>query len=131
MSLFSTGPASRPLNRANAWGYVAANQFLWPGLGTALAKRKAGLVQMGVSGAGFVMFMIGAFGYGIRWWNFISFSSNYQPGWRDQYVLTGLGGVGLVAFTWIWCCFSGYGLLREARRREAALPPRLNSLSPQ
>lgn len=82
---------------------------------------------MGVSGAGFVMFMIGACGYGVRWWHFFTADSNYQPGWRDQYVLTALGGVGLVVFTWLWCCFSSYALLREARRRETALPPTISS----
>lgn len=116
MNLFSTGPKT-PLSRAKAWACTGANLLLWPGLGTAAAGRKVGLVQMGISGAGVVMVLVGVVGFYGRWFN-----STEVPGWRDQYSLTGLGGTALFILTWFWALFSSLSLLHEARKNEA-LPP--------
>jgi len=100
---------------------VAANLLFWPGLGTALAKRRIGLVQMGISGAGFVMVVIGMIGLLARWLQTIN-----MPGWRDQYVLTAFGGLALFVLTWCWAVFSSISIVRAAKQTDTKLPPRID-----
>jgi hypothetical protein len=99
---------------------VAANHLLWPGLGTALAKRKIGLVQMGISGAGGVMAIIGVVGFCSRWINELE-----RPGWRDQYALTALCGVALFGLTWLWAVFNSISILLAVKAPSASPPPKI------
>jgi hypothetical protein len=117
MSLFSTAPNGPPLSPAKAWSLAAANQLLWPGMGTAMAKRRGGLLQMGISGAGLVMVMVGFFGLLARCFN----ANGELPGWRDPFVLTALLGLALFLLAWFWALFSSAGMIRSARANR--LPP--------
>jgi hypothetical protein len=120
MSLFSTGRTNLPFNRAAAWGYAAANLLLWPGLGTALAKRWTGLVLMGVSAAGVVMVLAGFIGLYGRWFTQLEF-----PGWRDRYMLILLAGLALFVLTWLLSLFSSISIILEGKRNEQSLPPKV------
>ncbi|MCX8156962.1 MAG: hypothetical protein N3J91_11040 [Verrucomicrobiae bacterium] len=126
MRLFSTGDNPPPPEPAQAWGMAAANLFLWPGLGTILARRKSGLVQMGISGGGLIMALVGLVGFYGRW-----FTTTEFPGWRDRYILLFLVGLALFILTWLWALVSSIQLIRAARSREnhppaASPPPPLN-----
>lgn len=122
MSPSSTGGSPPPPDPAKAWGLAAANVLLWPGLGTALARRWSGLLQMGLSGGGLVMALVGLIGFYGRWINTTEF-----PGWRDRYILSFIVGMGLFTITWLWALVSSIQIIRAARRthsgRTAASPP--------
>ncbi|WCJ59729.1 hypothetical protein NXS98_01030 [Fontisphaera persica] len=114
MSLFSTDD-NPPPEPAHAWGMVAANLLLWPGLGTALARRKSGLVQMGLSGGGLIMALVGMVGFYFRWVTTTEF-----PGWRDRYVMAFVAGLGLFALAWFWALGSSIQIIRSSRSRAPA-----------
>ena len=123
MRRFLTGDNRTPLEPAQAWGLAAANLLLWPGLGTALARRWIGLVQMGFSGGGVVIAMVGLIGFYGRWITTTEF-----PGWRDRYILLFLVGVALFMVTWLWALGSSIRIIQSARRlennqREASIAP--------
>lgn len=124
MRLFSTDANPPPPEPAQAWGMAAANLLLWPGLGTALARRKSGVVQMGLSGAGVVMALAGVVGLYTRWLTSMEF-----PGWRDRYVLLLVAGLGLFAVTWLWALASSILIIRSARPRNLS-PPHAGGLPP-
>lgn len=125
MRLFSTGD-NLPPEPAQAWGMAAANVLLWPGLGTALARRKSGVVQMGLSGGGLILTVVGMAGFYFRWMITTEF-----PGWRDRYVMSFVVGLGCFAIAWLWALGSSIQIIRSARAREASLsagqrpPPQL------
>jgi hypothetical protein len=109
MSLFSTGD-NPPPEPAHAWGMAAANLLLWPGLGTALARKKSGLVQMGLSGGGLLLTVVGMAGFYFRWMTTTEF-----PGWRDRYVLCFAAGMVCFAIAWLWALGSSIQIIRAAR----------------
>lgn len=92
---------------------VAANLLLWPGLGTILARRKSGLVQMGLSGGGLAMAMVGLVGFYSRWVSTTDF-----PGWRDRYLLAFLTGIGVFTMVWLWALVSSVQIIRSARPKD-------------
>ncbi|MEI7730101.1 MAG: hypothetical protein WCO56_11050 [Verrucomicrobiota bacterium] len=116
MNQWLTRNPDHPLDRSKAWACAAVNLLLWPGMGTIVAKRLTGLVQMGVSGAGVVMVLISFAWFCLQWLN-----STQVPSFTGREIRFGLAGVALFVLAWIWSAFSSITIVRAS----VAKPPKL------
>lgn len=108
--------------RERAWGLVIANQLALPGIGSVLAGRKVGWLQLAFSLTGigcmtvFLAFAIPRMG---DWLNppedpelvFAVFEK-----WRPWLMLSVIG-IGLVAFSWVWSLGTSRQVLKESSDR--------------
>lgn len=112
---------SRNRDRVLAW--VVWNQLATPGLGTWLSGRRTlGALQMALAFAGFLV-VCAAFAVMVRTaWEAANGESDMPAGlpsfWRLGFILFGIA--------WLWAALSSVRLWREARRQDAAEPPRLD-----
>ena len=107
-------PETRPPargNRATAWACVVGNLVL-PGLGTFVARhRLAGVLQLIVSQAGFLLMLVWAISYASIWIRQGRFPEDPGP-------LYFLGIVGMLLFllAWIWSLASSIEIVWQLRR---------------
>lgn len=112
---------SRHRDRALAW--IAWNQLVTPGLGTWLAGRRVtGALQMALAFAGFLTFCAAILGVVRAAW-----AAAADPDAGLSLRLPAWWWLGLFTFglAWLWSGTTSLALWREARRADAALPPRL------
>lgn len=113
----------RPLDRQTAWGCLTSNLTV-PGLGSLIAGRAIGYVQLVIGLVGFVLSCC----FGIRFivWYFThktqlegldDISAEFHEIWLN--LRLALLGVGLVGFAWLWALASSLTIVHEARK----LPP--------
>ena len=121
----------KPLSRQTAWGCMTSNLAL-PGLGSLVAGRPAGYVQLALAVVGLLLTTV----FGIRFitWYVAHWSSFYgdqadpfaalEQMWiRVRWALLGIGifGVGM-----LWAGVTSSDILRCAKsNEEEGLPPRL------
>jgi ABC-type uncharacterized transport system permease subunit len=105
-------------NRSVAWGMVVANQLALPGLGTVMAGRKIGYVQLAFSIFGVLLttsFLI---------WCFPNLGDWFPPPEDDAVVMANfekwqpwflIAGSGIVSYFIGWCMalFSSQSIVRE------------------
>lgn len=99
------------IGRSTAWGYVLSNLVL-PGLGTLAARRRlAGVLQLIVSQAGFVLMVIWTVSFVRVWRQQESLPEDLGPN-------SGLGLLGMALFllAWIWSLASSVGILQDSRK---------------
>ncbi len=94
-----------------ARNHLLVNLLVLPGLGSLLARRKAGWLQMLAALAGFALTT--------RW--FIAFvvacvSQGEIPIDDGPHLRMGLLGVGLFGLAWGWALATGLSIVRRARR---------------
>lgn len=119
------------LTRSKAWSLCLINLLAFPGLGTAMAGRRVGLLQAAIMLAGFGM----VFGFMIVFFKAI-FKVLLDPmmseaDWKaiyKPYAWIGIAGVGVSAISWIWALLSSISILRAAKAREGK-PPAIPSIS--
>lgn len=112
---------TRHRDRALAW--IAWNQLATPGLGTWLAGRRVtGALQMALAFAGFLIFSAAILGLVREAWEAAASVDAGLPIRLPAWWRLGLLAFGLA---WLWSGVTGLALWREARRADAARPPRL------
>ncbi len=132
MKISSAAAKGRPLSRQTAWGCFTTNLAL-PGLGSLMAGRRAGYVQVVLMGCGLVLTL--AFGLRFMHWSLVNWSrlhsadadpwESLQAMWQVlRWALLGLG----VFFTgWLWALGTSCQILRAAKSAERHdMPPRLS-----
>jgi hypothetical protein len=102
-------PPRPPLERSTAWGCVVANLTV-PGLGSIIAGRRAGWVQLVLSQTGFVLTLGWAVAFVAKW-----LKTKAMPVEADGFLAMGAGGAILFLAMWAWSLASSLQILREAR----------------
>lgn len=114
-------PPLRKKSRVHSWGLAVANQLALPGLGTVLAGRKIGYVQLLLSAIGLTLTSA-----------FIAWSVPNMGDWLnvpqdDQQILANFekwkpwlavafAGIAIVAVSWIWALFSSRSILNDSAK---------------
>lgn len=105
---------SKPrIDRSTAWGYVLTNLVL-PGLGTLAARRRlAGVLQLVVSQAGFVLMVVWTISFVRVWMQQESLPEDLGPNFG-----IGLLGMALFLLASIWSLASSVGILQDSRKSD-------------
>lgn len=101
-------------DRATAWGWLASNLLVLPGLGSVMGGKRIGYAQMTLAVAGF----------GLTGFWFISFlrawaTTQTFPFDGGPHLLWGLLGVALFVAGWCWAFATSLRILRAARKTVA------------
>ena len=104
---------------------VIVNTLAFPGLGSIMARRAIGFVQVGLTLAGFIIFM------GFMLWFFAGLlqvagdyaadMQQFQDAAKSRAWIAALG-LALVFVAWIWAVFTSIGILRAARAQGGPPP---------
>jgi hypothetical protein len=111
--------------RISPWVCVLVNQAAFPGLGTRLAGRRVGYLQMTVMLAGFCLsvgFVLWYFACGVRY--LLQAPGMSEEAWHESYrraAWAGRWGFGLCVTAWCWAGFSSISILRSPG--DQTLPP--------
>ena len=106
----SSGAAPRPdLDQAKAWTYLVTNLLVLPGLGSAMARRKSGYVQMLLALAGFAVTLNAFVRIAIEWAR--EFLLPDDPALYKSAIL----GIGVFLVAWTWSLLTSLALFREVR----------------
>ncbi len=127
----SPQPDRKPVSRAAARNAALINQLATPGLGSLMAGRwVAGIGQLAMAVAGFVMVVVWFFEVMIQYYGQISGNvQSHSVGW--------IGATGSILFvaSWLWSLATSVSLLLQAKTGEAnmpkTVPPRMTSMSGQ
>jgi hypothetical protein len=121
----------KPVSRSAAHNAALLNQLATPGLGSLMAGRwLAGIGQLVLAVAGFVMIMVWFFEVVIQYYGQITGGTPVRSvGWIGV-----AGGIVFVA-SWCWALVTSLSLLRQAKVEEAVAPqpapPRMTDLPGQ
>jgi uncharacterized membrane protein YGL010W len=103
-----------PITKDGARTCILLNLCAWPGLGSRLAKRNVGHLQMLLSLSGLLCVVSSLFQFmGMIW------QETRYPTWHDRFVWLALGGFGAFALAWVWSFFTGLSI-----RDSAVTPPK-------
>jgi hypothetical protein len=101
-----------PLDRPSAWACLLTNVTVLPGLGSWIAGLRAGLLQMGLASAGFILTSVWG------WWFFRAWIRLKQwPAEVGPHFGKALLGMALFAAAWVWALATGLALLRAADKK--------------
>ena len=119
-----------PLDQKGAQGCLLLNLIAWPGLGSVLARRKCGIIQMLLSLAGLFSMV-----FGLQRFMAMIWEETRYPTWKDDFVWLGIGGVSAFAFSWLWALFTSFSIRKSVPKASApvaapvttppSLPPRI------
>ena len=100
--------------RSKAWVCLVTNLFVCPGVGSILAGRRSGYVELGMAlaGAGWITFAL------VRLFT-LWIQLMRAPPDAQSYIRSGMGGLTLFMASWLWSLVTGLSVMREAKR----LPP--------
>jgi hypothetical protein len=100
-------------DRATAWGYVLGNLVL-PGMGTwAAGRRVAGIAQVVVSQAGFILMM----SWGV-WCIAVWTRTHELPTDLGPLIWLVLAGAVMFFGAWLWALVSSWQILRDTRPQQ-------------
>jgi hypothetical protein len=97
-------------DRAAAWACVVSNLVL-PGLGTFVARHRiAGVLQLVISQTGFLLMLLWAISYALRWIHQGSLPEDLGPSFR-------FGALGMAFFllAWFWSVASSIEIVWRSR----------------
>lgn len=101
----------RPPDRAQAWAWLLANLLVFPGVGTALGRRRSGWPQMGLALAGVALSGCWLFTFARAWVMVRALPTDGGP-----WLTAGICGVGMFLVAWVWSLASGLRLMHEASK---------------
>jgi hypothetical protein len=112
-------PSSTDPNLANAYGYLATNLLVLPGLGTCLGgKKNEGIAQMILTLCGMALSLYGLFDFLL---NLFRYKSNWQA------IFSGIGfyilisGVVVFLTGWLWSFWSSYQIIQSIKNEPPPL----------
>ncbi len=118
MKPFFPRPAQKPGSQSAARNAALVNQLATPGLGSLMAGRWiAGLGQLALAVAGFVMVVVWFFEVMIQYYGQVAGDVPAHPVWR-----IGVAGAILFVASWFWALVTSVSLLRAAKPDEPAAP---------
>lgn len=120
------------LSRQSAWGCLTSN-FAVPGLGSLMAGRRTGYLQLAIGVAGLAITLVATarfFGWYVA--NYSRLKANAEdPFAALSEILHAIKwpciGLAIFGLAWLWALCSSYSILQEAKRAESQKPPRLDA----
>ena len=114
MKTFFPHPGQKPPSRAAARNAALVNQLATPGLGSLMAGRwVAGVGQLTVAVAGFVMVVVWFFEIMIQYYGQVTGEVQVRPvGWIGE------AGAILFVVSWFWALVTSVNLLRQAKAED-------------
>lgn len=111
---------THPITKNGARTCMLLNLCAWPGLGSRLAERKVGYLQMLLSLGGLLAVVSAMFQFmGMIW------QETRYPTWHDRFVWFAIGGFGAFALAWVWSLFTSLSI-----RDSAVTPPKRDPNTP-
>lgn len=105
----------QPLDRQTAWACFLANTVMLPGLGSLIAGRRQGFLQ--IAGAFIGTLLLSAFAF----WFVREFVQAWLvPELTGPWVLAGIAGAAIVILSWLWGLITGIQIVNAANNQ----PPR-------
>lgn len=101
---------SHPISRSKAWVCTVTNLAVFPGLGSLIAGRFIGIVQMALCAVGFVILLIGS-SHIVE--NFLR--GGELPTEIDKEVWLVICGSAIVLASWLWALVTSVSIVRLAR----------------
>jgi hypothetical protein len=100
----------KPMDRSTAWACLMTNLLVFPGLGSIVAGRRVGYVQMvlGIAGFGLNLFFILRV---LNQW----FHWDQDPGPVMHDLVFSMVGLGVFLTAWMWGLVTGLTLMRQTR----------------
>lgn len=118
-----------PLDEPSAKGCLLVNLVLWPGLGSTLARRKVGWIQMAMALSGLLSVVIA-----LQMFMAMIWQETREPTWHDRFVWVAITGFGLFISSWIWGIITGFSIRAEVKaamaKQPIAQPPNLPPTPP-
>lgn len=96
-------------DRQTAWACLGTNLLVLPGLGSVIAGRRVGYVQMSLAAIGVALTLIFVGAFLNAWMQ----QEQLWPGWGP--IISGVGGFGLFGISWLWALWTSVMLIRKAR----------------
>jgi hypothetical protein len=107
MKIFSGLASGAPPNRGQAWACLLINAFACPGLGSIMAKRRGGWLQL-------LLALVGAVWVTVVPAHFFATyirDMRFPPDWWADVVCYGAGGLCLFLAGWLWSVGASLALL--------------------
>ncbi|MFZ5806423.1 MAG: hypothetical protein ACOY3I_04385 [Verrucomicrobiota bacterium] len=106
-------PSSTDPRLANAYGYLATNLLVLPGLGSYLGgKKNEGLAQMILTLCGMALSLYGLLDLLL---NMFRYKSNWLALFGGSEFLILIAGVAVFLTGWLWSFWSAYQIIRESK----------------
>ncbi len=109
-----------PLDEKSARGCLVINLAFWPGLGSVLARRKSGWVQMAMALLALFLVM-----FALQQFVAMIMNETRPPTWQDHFVWEAGAGFGLFLSAWIWGAITGFAI-----KAQVGQPPKLPTTPP-
>ena len=115
-------PSTAGMERSKAWGCLAANLFVCPGVGSIMAGRRSGWLEVAGAVGGTVWMAVSMARLVMLWID----QMRPPPDWQGL-VRSGWGGLALFMAAWLWSMGTSLSVLRAAGR---AAKPQLKAPGP-
>lgn len=100
---------TQPIDRTGARTCLLLNLGAWPGLGSVLAGRFSGWLQMMLSLGGLLVVVAALF----RFMGMLMDETRY-PTWQDSFVWMAIGGFASFAIAWVWSLLTSLSIRARA-----------------
>lgn len=97
-----------PLDERSVRGCLLVNLLFWPGLGSVLARRRSGWVQMAMALLGLLTLV-----FALQQFMAMIWQETRMPTMADHFVWEAITGVGMFIVAWIWGLITGLSLKAE------------------
>ena len=102
----SSEPPPEP-NRNKAWSCLIANLVVLPGLGSVVARRKVGYLQMLLAIGGFVLTLVALIRIVLLW------ARDYLLPDDPNLYRAAIIGIGIFLFSWTWSLLTSLAVFRQ------------------
>jgi len=99
------------VDRSKAWVCLLTNLFVCPGVGSILAGRRRGYLELGMAllGAAWMTFVL------VRLFT-VWIQLLQAPPDAQNYIRSGMGGLTLFMGSWLWSLITSLSILRQSKR---------------
>jgi hypothetical protein len=118
MKIFSPAGARPPLHRRKAWTCLLINALICPGLGSLVARRASGWLQLILAWGGAIWMVLGMVRFFQDYVQFLQI----PPEW-PAYMRTARTGFVIFLVGWAWSVATGVLVLRQAKPQPPPAPP--------
>ena len=110
MKFFLAQP-NQPLSSPQAWACLLTNLLVLPGLGSLMARRRAGYIQAVIALGGVLLTVVCV----AELWVEIVSGGEVPVNW-PSYLWWGGGGMGAFVIGWCWSAWESVLIVRQAKR---------------
>jgi hypothetical protein len=107
MKTSSANPGPPSAERTKAWSCLIANLVVLPGLGSVMAGRKAGYLQIVLAIGGFVVTLVALIKIVLFW------AHDFQLPTNAGLYRTAIGGMAVFLVSWVWSRLTSLTAFRD------------------